>query len=55
MLESVLRRLEGIARARPIRLLTYGPCTIHVARQNWLVREDKSRLDPARLAVFHSV
>jgi hypothetical protein len=55
MLESVLRRLAGIARARAIRLLTYGPCTPDVARQDWLVREDKSLLDPARLAVFHSV
>ena len=55
MLADVLRRLECLARARTIRLLTYGPCTLDVARQGWLSREDDSPLDVERLAVFRSV
>lgn len=55
MLESVLRRLEGVSRSKAIRLFTYGPCTMDVLRQDWLTCEDGSLLDPEHLAVFHSV
>jgi SAM-dependent methyltransferase len=55
MLQIVLRRLKDLARSKPIRLFTYGPCTIDVLNQDWLRCEDGSSLDLAGLTVFHSV
>ena len=55
MLELVLRRLEGVARSKAIRLLTYGPCTLNVIRQDWLTCQEGLLLNPERLAIFHSV
>jgi hypothetical protein len=36
MLQQVLDRLHAEARARSITVITYGPCTEHVAPQPWL-------------------
>lgn len=55
VLETVLRRLEAVARFRAIRVLTYGPCTLAVRHEAWLANEQGSRLDAMHLAVFRSV
>lgn len=36
MLQTVLEILERESRGRKIRIFTYGPCTIPVAKQSWL-------------------
>jgi hypothetical protein len=36
-LRETLGRLREAARARPLRLFTYGPCTAQAAREPWLV------------------
>jgi len=36
MLQDVLDILQKESKKRMIRIFTYGPCSFHVARQNWL-------------------
>lgn len=36
MMEAVLTRLRQQALHKEIKIITYGPCTAQVARQNWL-------------------
>ncbi len=36
ILRQVLSKLEALSERRPIRICTYGPCTLQVAKQNWL-------------------
>lgn len=52
MLEHVLAKLSDVARARPIRVCTYGPCTIDVARVPWLRCADERAPTEGELAVF---
>ncbi len=37
MLQDVLQNLHGEAAKRRIKIFTYGPCTLEVAQQNWLI------------------
>jgi len=55
LLAAVLGRLRAEARARPIRLFTYGPCTASVAREGWLRPEAGGETHPYRLAGFRSL
>lgn len=52
MLEAVLRKLEMLARERPVRLFTYGPCTHVVGRAAWLRPIHRSALVTDALAEF---
>jgi len=36
MLQQMLENLENESLKRPVRIFTYGPCSVLVARQNWL-------------------
>lgn len=36
LLREVLEKLRAESQSRPITLFTYGPCTLPIARQNWL-------------------
>jgi len=36
ILTTVLERLQHQARTRPFTLATYGPCTQHILRKNWV-------------------
>ena len=54
MLAEVLERLRTEAHRRPIRLFTYGPCTLAVARQPWLRGPTAATIEPNRLAEFIS-
>jgi hypothetical protein len=54
MLQAVLERLRGESQQRGITLITYGPCTLDVARQAWLTRVDQDEAHPDNLAVFRS-
>jgi hypothetical protein len=51
MLEQVLERLRGES-SRGIRLYSYGPCTLQVARHSWLERVDQNGGMVHRLAIF---
>ncbi|MDO7847202.1 hypothetical protein Q5H92_12590 [Hymenobacter sp. M29] len=54
MLAAVLERLRAEARRRAIRLFTYGPCTLEVARQPWLHCADAAEIRADRLVEFKS-
>ncbi|MDO7853377.1 hypothetical protein Q4S41_17350 [Hymenobacter sp. CA1UV-4] len=54
MLVQVLERLRTEARRRPIRLFTYGPCTLEVARQPWLHCADAAKIQADQLVEFKS-
>jgi len=53
VLRSVLDTLRGIARARPIRVCSLGPCTALIAAEPWLRSDDGQRGD--RIVVWRSV
>jgi predicted RNA methylase len=53
MLKQVLRRLREQAVRRQIKIITYGPCTADVKRENWLYTADVSGVN--NLAVFESI
>jgi hypothetical protein len=55
MLQAVLDRLRQEARARPIRICSYGPCTPHVAQQPWLRSVGPGADHEFKLALFASV
>ncbi|OUJ71397.1 hypothetical protein [Hymenobacter crusticola] len=55
MLQQVLDRLRAEAQGRSIRLFTYGPCTLHLAQQDWLQCVDPAAIDLYKLAEFRSV
>jgi hypothetical protein len=54
MLEQVLERLKAESANRKVRLYTYGPCTLQVARQTWLERVDQNSDRVYRLATFET-
>lgn len=51
-LQSVLDSLRVQASVRPIRICTFGPCTLTVAQQPWL--RSASDPDPHQITVFRS-
>ena len=54
ILRQVLQQLRQVARQRPIRVFSYGPCTPAIAAQSWLHRRSPTD-DPAyTLAAFSS-
>ena len=55
MLQEVLGRLKREAQKRPIRVGTYGPCTLQASRQSWLQGLDQHGDHIYNLAVFRSV
>jgi len=55
MLQEVLERLRAEAQNRRIRLFTYGPCTLHLAQQDWLRCVDPTAIDLYKLAAFRSI
>ena len=54
MLQQVLERLKAASRGRQIRLCTYGPCTLDVSQQAWLLPEDGTGDQIYGLAMFAS-
>lgn len=54
MLQQVLDRLHAEARARSITVITYGPCTEHVAPQPWLRAVRRQTFGHDTLAFFAS-
>ena len=55
MLQAVLGLLQKEASRRKIKILTYGPCTEHVAQEPWLQRQTAKTADVYTLCVFQSV
>jgi hypothetical protein len=55
MLQEVLERLRAEAQSRSITLFTYGPCTLHIAQQDWLRCVDLAAIDLYKLAEFRSL
>ncbi len=54
LLQTVLDRLAQIAQTRPIKVCTFGPCTLAVARQSWLRSLDNNANHEFKLAIFES-
>jgi hypothetical protein len=38
IMQAVLKKLSVEAKSRIIKVFTYGPCTIEVSKQNWLIQ-----------------
>ena len=54
LLRQVLERLRAEARARPIQVCTYGPCTAEMAGVSWLRPGDSPDAGAHEVAVFHA-
>jgi hypothetical protein len=54
LLGEVLDKLRVEPLRRPVRVYTYGPCTLEVCDQGWLRCLDRDALQPYRLAAFTS-
>lgn len=54
LLQQVLAHLQLLAARRSLRVCTFGPCTLEVARSAWL-RPLGAADDPNELAVFQSL
>jgi hypothetical protein len=54
MLHAVLAKLHGVAAQRHIRVCTFGPCTLEVAKEPWLALR-RGAVVSDELAVFESV
>ncbi len=54
LLRLVLERLRAEARARPIRICTYGPCTAEMAGVSWLRPGADRDVGEHEVAVFHA-
>ncbi len=54
ILQKVLEVLHSISKKKKILLFTYGPCTLEVARERWLNREDQGGNNIYKLGVFRS-
>ena len=53
ILRDVLERLGTEAKRRPIRVVTFGPCTPIVARESWLIADVIP--EENRIALFRSI
>lgn len=54
ILQEVLEKLRVESQNRRITLFTYGPCTLHLAQQNWLECADPTNQHIYTLAEFRS-
>ena len=54
MLQEMLAILRKEAAIRVIKIFTYGPCTFHVAQQDWLIGQNELTDDPYKLYEFNS-
>jgi len=54
MLQQVLQRLKEESINRPITIITHGPCTTEVIRENWL-KPIKGNNGESQLAFFKSI
>lgn len=55
ILQEVLEILRQESLSRKIKIITYGPCTTHVAQQDWLKPITPEDSNMYRLAVFSSL
>lgn len=55
MLDEILDLLKAQSETRPIRLFTYGPCSLHVAGKAWLSCKAGDANDTYQLCEFHSI
>ena len=55
MLQDVLRNLRKESLKRKIRVITYGPCTPEVAKQDWLHFDSGEGFNSHTLAFFNSL
>lgn len=55
LLQSVLDRLQEVARRHPIRLCTFGSCTPRVADQPWLRPSTPDARHEYKLVIFESL
>ncbi|WP_331521780.1 methyltransferase [Pinirhizobacter sp.] len=51
VMDQVLARLAEEAKGRPLRIATFGPCTLRVAAEPWLVPTDVP--GESRICLFH--
>lgn len=54
MLQEVLDLLQLESLNRKIKLISYGPCTEHIARQSWLKPITSGAVDTYKLHIFSS-
>jgi SAM-dependent methyltransferase len=54
MLLDVLERLRNESKKRKIKLFTYGPCTVVVAKQDWLLNRRDIQYGPGVFGEFLS-
>lgn len=54
ILQDVLQKLQNVAARRTIRVFTYGPCTMAVLQQPWLVCQHEQVGNWHQLFAFHS-
>ncbi|MEM7531943.1 MAG: hypothetical protein AAF639_07200 [Chloroflexota bacterium] len=54
ILQQVLDKLYQEAQRRPIRVFTYGACSLSVSQQPWLYCMDPRGVDPDQLCMFHT-
>ena len=52
MLQTVMERLKQEGQKRPIRVISYGPCTLAIAEQTWLKMREPEMNHEFRLAIF---
>ena len=55
ILEEVLRVLKEQSQQRKIKIITYGPCTTHVAAQSWLKCVTPQVLDIYKPTIFKNM
>lgn len=55
ILHAVLAMLQAEARAHPIKIFTYGPCTPDIAQQKWLTCLDQNEGHIYKLGAFSSL
>ncbi len=55
MLQTVLTRLRREARARPLTVCSFGPCTEQIATKEWLTLQEPQMNHEFRLAIFRSL
>lgn len=53
-LRQVLRKLQAQSERRPIKICTYGPCTLQVGKQNWLQAIYQTGKQEGSLGIFAS-
>jgi hypothetical protein len=54
LLDAVLEKLRLESKKRQIKLFTYGPCTLQVARQHWLTCKYPEEQHIYKLAIFET-